>query len=303
MPPANQTLSRRAKISRRLASWIITHPFPGASVVVRNMYRLWGTPPPGQFRVATNAGYDIVIDPHRNRGLDRLLYFNGIYEAGTLQVMTRYLPRGGTFLDIGANIGLMSIAAAHIVGDAGVVHCFEPIEDLADVVAINLDGCPGTFHLHRCALGSHAGTMTIFEQPEINRGSATLIRPSGSHIGRAVSVKCLDDFFESAQLSGVDFAKIDVEGFELEVLKGARRMLSLERAPVLCIEVSTTHASSGSGRDIYDLVVGEYGYAAFKLEYGKDVTGPLAPVARDRLPAHDNVFFLPQWAQLDSAER
>src|SRR5260221_4989781 len=67
----------------------------------------------------------MIITP-KNRWIDHHLWKNGSYELGTTHLIRKFLGSGETFFDIGANIGLMTIAASLTVGPAGRVVSFQP---------------------------------------------------------------------------------------------------------------------------------------------------------------------------------
>jgi len=85
--------------------------------------------------------------------------------------------------------------------------------------------------------------------------------------------------------------KVDVEGWELEVLRGGKELLSRDDAPALCIEFSVSHPmAGGQPRDLFDLVIA-LGYDVYRCAKSKGVASPLVPVrSYDDLPEHDNLF-------------
>ena len=151
------------RLSRAIASLLIPHGFPGCSVLLRNGYKLLGAAPPGSVCVRTRHGFSMLVDPRRNKGLDASIYFNGTYEAGSIFVITQTLRPGDVFIDVGANIGLMTLAAAQTVGSGGRVHAFEPVPSVHAILLRNLalNKC-GNVIPHAVALGSTVETLTIY---------------------------------------------------------------------------------------------------------------------------------------------
>ncbi len=91
--------------------------------------------------------------------------------------------------------------------------------------------------------------------------------------------------------------KIDVEGWELEVLKGAVNTLSGPDAPICIIECSALHSMyGGDTQDIYTFLRNINSYRIFRLERGKEKPSKLLEIEnKDMLPEHDNLFcFLPE---------
>ncbi len=156
---------------------------------------------------------------------------------GSLESEVRYLHRlrmdGPVALDIGANEGMYSYRLSQLVPR---VHAFEPNEDLTtDLRAWNRD----RVQIHHTALSSDAGTATLYVpllsgRPLVGWGSLVNedIPGTGDRIEKTVRMKALDSY----ELNGVSFVKIDVEGYELELLKGAARTIERNR-PVVMIEV------------------------------------------------------------------
>jgi len=291
-------LSARARLTRALARVLVHGGLPGASIALRNAYKLLGRGPAGPLRVPTIYGFDMQLDPRRHRGVDASVYFNGTYEAGSIDVIRRALRPGDVFIDAGANIGLMSLAAAQIVGPGGQVHAFEPVPEVHAILEANaaLNGYR-QIRAHRRALGAGPETRTIYEQAGINKGSASLVEPSqGTSASHAVAVTSVDAFVREAGISRVRMLKADVEGWEFELLQGARAVLSAATAPALCIEYSRSYSPrSGQLMDVYEFLRSVNAYQIFKLRFGKETVSQLVPIrTADDLPRHDNIFcFLP----------
>lgn len=72
--------------------------------------------PKGPTTILTNYNFAIKVDPAKDNGVERALFYFGTYEKGTLGVMAELLKPGNRFVDIGANIGLMSMFASYCVG-------------------------------------------------------------------------------------------------------------------------------------------------------------------------------------------
>ena len=99
------------------------------------------------------------------------------------------------------------------------------------------------------------------------------------------------------RINRVDCIKIDVEGWELEVLKGAANTLSGPTAPICIIEYSTLHPTyGGDTQDIYTLLCENNSYRIFCLKRGKEKPSRLLEIEdKENLPKHDNLFcFMPE---------
>lgn len=146
------------------------------------------------------------------------------------------LAEGGIFLDIGANIGDYSrVAALHFRR----VEAFEPIPELAAKLRHDL---PDHVHVHEVALGDVAGEAILRVPREGNSkvtGLASLVEPAGQ-AGDMVQIAVKTARLDSFVFDKVDVIKIDVEGFEAQVLSGAHAVVR-EHLPVLIVEIEDRH--------------------------------------------------------------
>ncbi len=169
----------------------------------------------------------------------------GVYEVWTLRALRAFLAPGDTFVDAGANIGYLSAYAASLVGPGGQVHSFEPVPQyyarLKRVVELN----PAyAVHVNNCALGDRDTTASIAVTSLRNIGWNTMVQGFMSDETAQVipvHVRRLDAYLAENGVDRVAVIKIDVEGFELPVLRGLENYLRqtppAER-PVLLIEVA-----------------------------------------------------------------
>jgi FkbM family methyltransferase len=164
------------------------------------------------------------------------------------------LPTGGTFWDVGANIGLFSLYASKIVGPTGSVLSFEPSPDVLSLLHSNVDGCKNTAIMD-CGIGSADGQAAfaahgissassfVHEVTALNRHHA----PDEAIRAVTVPIRRLDTVLENNRPPNL--VKIDIEGFEFEALKGADRLLVSVR-PTLLIEIHPPQlALSGGSED------------------------------------------------------
>jgi len=257
---------------------------------------------------STIHGFDMLLNPSRDalRGIEPSIFLTGTYEPGTLHLFRKLLRRGDVVIDIGANIGLMSLYAAKLVGKGGEVMSFEPMTEEYAILLKNIHlNRFEHVHTYNIALGAKRERKWIYAHPEINRGSSSLVKNSGGIAVTEVEITTLDDFlFLHPKKNNIRLVKIDVEGWELEVLKGAKSLLASRHAPALCVEYSSAHPLEGGQlTEIWDFLSSANRYRCFKLMLGKEKVSKLIPV-RDvsDLPTHDNLFcFLPD--QLEQLEK
>ena len=195
----------------------------------------------------------------------------GRYEADEIAFMKSVLRQGDTAIDAGAHIGFFSMQMAALVGPRGKVFAFEPLDRNAELfersVAENRFGDRIVFT--RAAVGASSGTATLtFPTETLNTGGAYVLpagaAPLAGNIERQVPVVALDDLDIRRP---VRFIKIDVEGAEPQVIRGARRILREDR-PVMLSELHPTQLarSSGTTRDEFLAELSAIGYEARLLD-------------------------------------
>ncbi|MEX1188512.1 MAG: FkbM family methyltransferase [Bacteroidia bacterium] len=243
------------------------------------------------------SGLKIEVDPQKDKGVESALFYTGTYEAGTLSFITDYLNEGDCFVDIGANIGLMSITAAQKVGVKGKVVSFEPNPSTADILNRNIVyNRINNIEVIPIALGSALGKAFIYPNWHINRGGASLIRKLEGEAGIEVEVSTLDRLMDKRNLKP-QMLKIDVEGFELEVLRGASSCLQNEFPPIVIVEISAERETSGGHfSSILEYINLQNQYDFYVNNGGKESKSTLKKIEYDgKLPSHDNVYCIPLW--------
>ena len=136
-------------------------------------------------------------------------------------LLRQIIQPGMTVVDVGANIGIYTRFFSRLAGGSGRVHAFEPASSNFKRLQENV-GRLANVSLSHAAIGDHSGTIRLYVSDELNVDHRTF--DSGD--GRKeidVPVMSLDDYFVAGQR--VDIIKIDVQGYELSVLQGARRVL------------------------------------------------------------------------------
>jgi FkbM family methyltransferase len=182
--------------------------------------------------------------------VDWSAFFNGAYEKPWLEYCLSHLenPRQATVLDIGGNIGHHALwFAAH----GCTVHTFEPNADLWPEIERKsaVPGLSGSITLHRTAMGAADETRSFMLPAGVNQGTGSFeYQPYNWGVGHVdATIRAASDYLDSQGIVGADLIKIDVEGFEKDVIGGLRRFLERCR-PVLWVEISAT--ASGRRVDI-----------------------------------------------------
>lgn len=164
------------------------------------------------------------------------------HDWDTAKCITTFLRAGDTFMDVGANIGLYTLPASRIVGSTGTVIAVEPSPinraRLQENLALNhID----TVHVESCALGETPGSFSFDDDDALAH-----LHPQEESNAPAltVSVKTLDSIIP-AGLREVALLKVDVEGFELAVFRGAIQSMQSGLLPVILFEMNDSHLRYG----------------------------------------------------------
>jgi len=168
----------------------------------------------------------------------------GWFEYKEQAFLRLYLRSGDTFLDCGAHFGLFSVAAGRAMSDAGIIVAVEPHPESARFLEQNLRSNGITCaQVHRTAVHSRTGSATFVPGAPGQSAYSSLALSSA---GITVPTVTLDELTASANLS-IDFAKIDVEGVELDVLQGAAESIRQGRLPLLMIECTENNLQRFGG--------------------------------------------------------
>jgi FkbM family methyltransferase len=167
--------------------------------------------------------------------------------------------------DVGANIGNYARSLLEIFGSSARVWAFEPAEGAFSVLQLKLGGI-ANLNLRRLALGDRNGTA-VLHAPAKGSKLATLhdmhsrLQQRGLHISveEQVELSTIDDFCRSEDLERIDFLKLDVEGHELSVLRGASEMIERDAIGAIQFEFGAANLDSRTYfRDFYLLLSPKY---------------------------------------------
>ena len=184
-------------------------------------------------------------------------------------------------MDVGANIGLTACVLSQF---ASTVHAFEPHPAVYATLVKNVtENNLAQVKVHNCAIGAEPGTVRFAG------GSAYgFVSEDGAH---EVAVETVDDFVKANAIERVDFIKIDVEGFEPNVLKGA--CATIERFnPIIYMEFNSwALLSQGRTNPLSFLsdIFGEFEAVYVAAESGQFEAKPALAVLHDNLAFHGSV--------------
>jgi FkbM family methyltransferase len=235
-------------------------------------------------------GFDLIVHP--DEPIYNLFYhgYLGAPEIGEQEFCKRVVRPGMTVVDVGANIGQYALLFAALVGPAGAVHAFEPCAATLRRLRANL-ALNGVEHVttERLALSSiDGGILSLNLYPDGYSAWNTAGRPvmfsrdrpaeRVEPIGREeVPTATLDAWASRHRVARIDFLKIDVEGAETDVLRGAAQLLAAGRIACVQFEVSRQMVA-GMGRaapDPFDLLRG-FGYRCHPVSPAGELLPPVA---------------------------
>lgn len=217
----------------------------------------------------------------------RAAFYVGDLDPKVSWIIRRLVNQGDHTLDIGANLGLVTLLLAERVGPQGLVHAFEPNPAIAALLEQTLENNGLSWvTLHKIGLGSSSGELSL-SVPRENAGAASFRRGREGDAVVRVPVRTLASVAEAAQLSRIDFIKMDVEGFEGDVLKGAASLFETVRPRAILFELNDESVKPGDSEVIQLLDAAGYSFFAIPKCFLRIRLAPFDPHAEGDSPAHD----------------
>jgi FkbM family methyltransferase len=188
------------------------------------------------------------------------------WEQAEIALMTSALPAGGVFIDVGANIGRITMEIATTVDHSRVL-AIEPVQSTYAALAANItrNGLTWRVTTLRLALGARAGHGAI----TADLGSGNHLVVGSPALGQEpIDIATLDGLLEQEDLDRVDVIKCDVEGAELPVLEGATRTLeAFHPALLLEVEERWTTRYGRNATELFDFLLA-LGYKYKRIRAG-----------------------------------
>jgi FkbM family methyltransferase len=219
--------------------------------------------------LAKNLAYGLVDLVTLGRGVPRDIggecvrfpprfcrYYEARYEPETFAFLRRSCHRGDVALDIGAHIGLFTVVMARLVGPEGKVFSFEPTPATREALkrTVTLNRCDDRTEVRAEAVTDRTGEATFFDTDDLVSNANSLVATDRHRSGFAVRTVSVDEFLSRHHLSA-GCLKIDVEGAELQTLRGAERTLERDRpALALALHPRAIRQGGGSLAEIWSLL-------------------------------------------------
>jgi FkbM family methyltransferase len=243
--------------------------------------------------VVTNK-HIINLDVDSNEYVQSLLYVFGDYEPATVSFIERAIEPGHCVIDVGANVGFISLVCAKCTTASGVVHGFEPDpknysyyqQNIRLNTAVNIIS-------HQKALSKEAGVLKLYHSKiDHNDGAHSLIyneRVVSSDDYVEIQALRFDEFTQTVPVPKLDFVKIDVEGAELDVIEGMSERIKSDR-PIMLIEVSAEYFNY-RGMSILgfkDYMLKEFGMVSYRI----NDDGSIRLSTKEEFFVLDNLVFI-----------
>jgi len=181
------------------------------------------------FHLIGNKGYKYAFPTYRFA----YRIFKAYGDRAERRLLQKSLFPGAVVVDGGANIGVYSEFLSRCVGPNGVVHSFEP--------------CPENFARLRCAmrklpnvrlcpaaLGERSGQTMLYVSDDLNVDHRAYVTEGNARRALQVGMVALDNYFKPSER--VDLLKLDIQGYELHALQGAKRILNENQEIRLLLE-------------------------------------------------------------------
>lgn len=186
----------------------------------------------------------VTYDLELSQGIDFAIYLGGMFERGTRNALRKLVSPSSTVLDIGANIGAHTLHLADLVGSGGRVFAFEPTEFAFRKLLRNISLNPvlaKRITAYHCFLAAKDGDAL----PDAIYSSWPLMQEGEfheKHLGKAMPTetaisRSIDSVLAHAGNPAVQLVKLDVDGFECEILRGASALIRDNR-PIFVMELA-----------------------------------------------------------------
>jgi FkbM family methyltransferase len=232
----------------------------------------------------------IVFELDLSEYMEHAVYFGQSNEERT--EMNAQMKEGMIVFDIGANIGDTALNFAKRVGQNGKVHAFEPVDITFAKLKKNISLNPfDTISAHQIALSDQEENLLFGYSWNHNSSGIQMNKTTaivGTETNNIAKATTLDSFVKTQNILKLDFIKIDVEGFEKYVLRGAIETLNKFK-PVMYVEVSDVplRIQNSSAEDLMRFI-SSFGYKMTEVK-----TGELIAFDRDYSGIHIDVLCIP----------
>ncbi len=214
--------------------------------------------------LGVGVGKGLLFDP----GSSNRAYASGDNELPVQQCIANHLAKGHVLYDVGANVGFLTVIGAHLVGEQGTVYAFEPVPENVSTLRGNVarNGLRSVRVLRLAVADKSGQTDLVLARYSGGAALASVEAPPDAAGTIQVEMVSIDDLVFARGFKPPSMVKIDVEGAEIEVLKGMPRTLRAH-APIVLYEIdgATTQRVEEKRKEC-DEYLREFGYTITQLE-------------------------------------
>lgn len=204
-------------------------------------------------------GIKLIARPIDGNG--RLISYFGTKFDPIFDFLKTSLQPGMVYVDVGANIGSHAINAARMVGERGRVFAFEADPETHRILEKNIDlNGLGNIILRQTCVSDDSGSVTFYKHKDSAKSS---IVDRGEKTSIVLPADRLDNLIPSD--TKIDILKIDVEGAELNVLRGAQKIFEQRPPSIVIIEVYDVRDSTDKSQGIREILEA-YGYSFYLFD-------------------------------------
>jgi FkbM family methyltransferase len=218
---------------------------------------------PDRDQVTFNTKYNFIMTANlRNPEHERTYFYGEHDERYEIRQILKLVRKGDTCWDIGANVGFYTCLFATLVGETGKVVAFEPASVTMSYLTQNIEmnGFKNVTPIKK-ALGIIKDSRNLYCVSALwAEGSASLLPDADAKYSEMVEVDTIDALYQDLPVP--DFVKIDVEGCQLEVLKGADAFLT-KHAPLIMAELKDPNADIKAEIETY---LGQHQYSIYEFD-------------------------------------
>ncbi len=179
--------------------------------------------------------------------------FKAYSDRAERKLLRDTLVAGAVVVDAGANIGIYSRFLSRCVGQTGVVHSFEPAPKNFRRLQSATQNLTNV-RVHQAAVGEHGGTSNLYLSDRLNVDHRMYATGKDSRLVVGIDVIALDDYFKPGER--VDLIKMDIQGYELHALRGAKRVLQENSRVQLLVELwpAGLEQAGGNWQDVVEML-------------------------------------------------
>jgi len=204
-------------------------------------------------------GSKVLLDPKQS--MDMRLYFTGDYEPETLAAIAKLAEPGSAAIDVGANIGLISLWISKCVGPTGKVIGVEPSNWAVERLKHNAELSGADNIVSNAAVADKPGEadMTVINGYRVD--DVNTVTP------QHVKMVTIDGLVAEHGITRLSLLKVDTDGYEVDVFRGAEKTLA-ELRPNLVFELGPDHLKmAGSSVEVLIGLLAGHGYSFFTEDF------------------------------------